>query len=159
MTNDTPGTFDDLQLEINNVPAGSKLYLTRDYTGHYGSRIQFNKDLTIDAQGHTLDCLNEKGCSAFYSSSGTITLLNMRIINGHNDYTDKGGAIYITGSSQYTLKNCIFENNWADDYGGAIYNDVNKPLTILNFPARRGRGFANQKIYFGILLPRRSSEF
>ena len=30
---------------------------------------------------------------------------------------------------------------------------------ILNFPALRGRGFANQKIYFGILLPRRPSEF
>ena len=32
-------------------------------------------------------------------------------------------------------------------------------IDLLNFSARRGRGFANQKIYFGILLPRRSSEF
>lgn len=31
--------------------------------------------------------------------------------------------------------------------------------STLNFPALRGRGFANQKIYFGILLPRRPSEF
>lgn len=46
--NATTGTFDNLQVEINNAPTGSVLNLTRDYTGHYGSRIQFNKDLTID---------------------------------------------------------------------------------------------------------------
>lgn len=49
------GTFDDLQVEINNAPSGSVLNLIRDYNGHYGSRIQFNKDLTIDGQGHTLN--------------------------------------------------------------------------------------------------------
>ena len=126
----SPGTFDDLQVEINNALAGSVLNLTRDYNGAYGSRIQLNKDLTIDGKGHTLNCLNAEGCSAFYSSSGNIVLKNLIIINGHNDYTDNGGAIYITGSAQYTLENCIFQCNWADDYGGAIYNGVNKPLTI-----------------------------
>lgn len=65
--NTNNGTFDDLQNEINNTPAGSVLNLTRDYNGHSGYRIQFNKDLTIDGQGHTLDCLGEGGCSAFYS--------------------------------------------------------------------------------------------
>ena len=34
----------------------SVLNLTRDYNGHKGSRIQLNKDLTIDGQGHTLNC-------------------------------------------------------------------------------------------------------
>ena len=126
------GTFDDLQVEINNSPSGSVLDLYRDYTGNYGSRIHFNKDLTIDGHGHTLDCLNQGGCSVFYSNSGLITLKNLIITNGHNDYTDKGGALYITGSAQYILENCIFENNWAEDYGGAIYNDVDKPLTIFN---------------------------
>lgn len=125
------GTFDDLQVEINNAPVGSVLNLTRDYTGAYGSRIQFNKDLTIDGQGHTLDCLNTE-CTAFYSSSGTITLQNLKIINGHNDDNYEGGAIHIEGSAQYTLINCTLNNNWADDYGGAIYNGVNKPLTIIN---------------------------
>ena len=112
------GTFDDLQVEINNAPSDSVLNLTRDYNGHKGSRIQLNKDLTIDGQGHTLNCLGESGCSAFYSSSGTITLKNLKIINGHNDDTDRGGAIYISGSAQYTIENCTFEKNWADDYGG-----------------------------------------
>ncbi|MBO7735420.1 MAG: hypothetical protein J6S67_22845, partial [Methanobrevibacter sp.] len=117
---------------IDNATEGSVLNLTRDYNGAYGSRIQFNKNLTIDGQGHTLDCLGKGGCSAFYSKSGTITLQNLKIINGHNDFNNKGGAIYIEGSAQYTIINCTFNNNWADDYGGAIYNGVDKPLTIIN---------------------------
>lgn len=56
----------------------------------------------------------------------------MRIINGHNQYSNYGGAIQIMGSSQYTLKNCTFENNWAYAYGGAIYNGVDKSLTIID---------------------------
>ena len=43
-----------------------------------------------------------------------------------------GGAILIDGSAQYTIENCIFENNWADDYGGAISNQAKKLLTIIN---------------------------
>ena len=110
---------------------GSVLKLSRDYNGAYGSRIQFNKDLTIDGQGHTLDCLNTE-CSAFYSSSGNIVLKNLIIKNGHNDDNYNGGAIHIEGSAQYTIEDCIFENNWADDRGGAIYNGADKPLSIIN---------------------------
>lgn len=128
----SPGTFDDLQVEINNAPEGSILYLFRDYNGAYGSRIQFNKDLTIDGNNHTLNCLNNDGCSAFYSNNGNIILKNLKIINGHNDYKDKGGAIYIKDSAKYSLENCEFSNNYADDYGGAIYNEADNPLTVKN---------------------------
>ena len=114
-TSTSPGTFDDLQVEINNAPVGSVLYLSRDYNGAYGLRIHLESDLTIDGQGHTLDCLNTE-CSAFYSSSGNIVLKNLIIKNGHNDDNYNGGAIHIEGSAQYTIENCIFENNWADDY-------------------------------------------
>ena len=131
-TNTQPGTFDDLQVEINNAPVGSVLNLSRDYTGAYGSRIHLESDLTIDGNGHKLDCLKQGGCSAFYSSSGNIVLKNLIIINGHNDYNDLGGAIHIEGSAKYTIENCIFENNFADDKGGAIYNGGNEPLTIIN---------------------------
>ena len=126
------GTFDDLQVEINNAPNNSTLDLNRDYNGHYGSRISLNKDLTIDGHGHTLNCLGEGGCSAFYSSSGTITLKNLKIINGHNDFTNKGGGLYASGTAQYILINCTLQGNWDDDYGGAIYNEGNKPLIIKN---------------------------
>lgn len=132
MISESIASFDDLQVEINNAPEGSVLDLTRDYNGDYGSRIQLHKNLTIDGHGHVLDCLDETGCSAFYSNNGNITLKNLHIKNGCNDFINMGGAIYITGSAQYTIENCIFSNNWADDYGGAIYNGVNKTLTIIN---------------------------
>ena len=130
------GSFAELQAEINNAQSGSVLSLTRDYYGGEGSVVTLNKDLTIDGQGHTIDCLNKEGCSAFSSNSGNIILKNLIIINGNNngnsadDDTYKGGAIIITGSAQYTLENCVLKDNFADDYGGAIYNGVDKPLTI-----------------------------
>ena len=132
---DIPGpkfSFDDLQAEINKAAAESTLTLHCDYKGKENSRIQLNKDLTIEGNGYTIDCAGQSGCSAFYSNSGNIILKNLIIINGHNSDTEKGGAIYINGSAQYTIDHCTFKNNWAEDYGGAIYNDVDKPLTIKN---------------------------
>ena len=131
-------TFDDLQVEINKATEGSVLTLTRDYIGGYGSGIQLDKDLTIDGHGHTIDCLNRS--SAFYSGSGNIILMNLNIINGskgsylnlESGVSDQGGAIHISGSAQYTIINCTFNNNWADNNGGAIYNCVHKPLIIIN---------------------------
>ncbi|WP_295621090.1 right-handed parallel beta-helix repeat-containing protein [uncultured Methanobrevibacter sp.] len=122
------GTFDDLQAEINNASENSVLYLTRDYNVGCGSRIQINKNLTINGQGHTIDCLNRK-YSVFYSNCGNITLINITINKGCDD---KGGAIHIDGSAQYTIENCTFFNNFASDYGGAIYNEGNNILTIKN---------------------------
>ncbi len=119
----TPGTFGDLQSEINNAPTGSVLFLSRDYNGATNSRVNLNKDLTIDGQGHTIDCLGKENCFAFYSKSGTITLKNLIIKNGYNKDTDKGGAIYSIDSSRYVIDNCTFINNYAEDYGGAIYSE------------------------------------
>lgn len=111
------GTF-DLKGEINNAPALSVLYL--DYSGHYGPKIDLSKGLTVDAQGYTLGCLDEKGFSAFYSNSENIVLKNIRI-NGKNDC---GGAALIAGTSRYTLENCTFEINGTDGYDGVIYAET-----------------------------------
>ena len=61
--NTNSGTFDDLQTEINNAPEGSVLNLTRDYNGAKNKVVLLNKNLTIDGQGHTIDCLGDD-CSA-----------------------------------------------------------------------------------------------
>ncbi|WP_407415082.1 right-handed parallel beta-helix repeat-containing protein [Methanobrevibacter sp.] len=119
--NQTPGSFDDLQAEIDNAADGSILVLTRDYYGTENSFVQLDKNLIIDGQGHTIDCLNKDGCSAFYSSKGDITIKNLRIINANNDYN--GGAIYITDDAKYTISNCTFENNRAEKKGGAVYSE------------------------------------
>ncbi len=149
VSNNHAGTFGDLQKEINNASKGSILTLNRDYYGAFGNRVQLNKDLTIDGQGHTIDCLNAKGCSAFYSNSGNIVLKNIKLINGHNDNVNNGGAVYISGSAQYTIENCIFDNNWANKYGGAIYNGVNKQLTIINctFNSNKAADYSGGAIY------------
>lgn len=110
---DSPGTFTDLQNEVNNAPAKSVLILTRDYNGAADSKINLNKDLTIDGQDHTIDFLGKEDCFAFYSKSGTITLKNLIIKNGNNRDTDKGGAICCVDSARYIIDNCTFINNFA----------------------------------------------
>ena len=129
-TKNLPGTFDDLQKLIDNAAEGSTLNLDCDYYGKANSKIILNKDLTINGQGHIIDCKSAKNCYGFYSTIGRITLKNLSIINGHNGDNCKGGAIRIEGSAKYTIKNCIFLNNWADDYGGAIYNGVANTLIL-----------------------------
>ena len=128
----SPGTFKDLQAEIDDAEEGSTLYLTRDYYGQNDICIFINKDLIINGLGHTIDCLGAENCFAFFSIFGKVTLKNLNIINGRNDKTYIGGAIYIGGLAQYTIENCMFINNWADDYGGAICNDGYRQLTIKN---------------------------
>lgn len=128
----SPGTFDELQKEIDKAEKGSILILTRDYNGHKDSCIKLNKDLTIDGQGHAINCMGAYGCSGFYSNTGNIVMKNIRIINGHYDKASSGGgALDINGLAQYNLENCIFENNWAHENGGAIYYD-GKNLTVTN---------------------------
>ena len=133
VSSNSAGTFKDLQKEIDNAPVGSTLDLTRDYMGGHDFKIQLNKDLTIDGHGHVLDggseFLNFFYCG-IHSSSGDIILKNLSIINTKNYDTDYGGAIYITGSAQYTIINCTFENNGAYQSGGAIYSDGDRLLTI-----------------------------
>ena len=128
-------SFDDLQSLIDQSPKGTHLLLYRDYKATNEKGLLLIKDFIIDGQGHTLDCA--KKCRAFYSNAGDIVLRNLNIINGYYDTSstdyqiNSGGAIWIGGKAKYTLENCNFTNNWADDNGGAIYNatlsvDVNE---------------------------------
>ena len=129
-------SFDDLQSLIDQSPKGTHLLLYRDYKATNEKGLLLIKDFIIDGQGHTLDCA--KKCRAFYSNAGDIVLRNLNIINGYYDTSstdyqiNSGGAIWIGGKAKYTLENCNFINNWADDSGGAIYTEARKILTIIN---------------------------
>ena len=128
------GSFDDLQSLIDITPKGTVLMLSRDYKASEDNQITVNKDLIIDGQGHTIDCAGL--CRALYSNSGEIVLRNLKIINGYynsfrpGDKSNNGGAVCIEDDAKYTIENCQFINNWADDLGGAIYNGANNTLTI-----------------------------
>ena len=130
------GSFKDLKSIIDLTPSGTTLYLSRDYKGSEDNQITVNKNLTIDGQGHTLD--GNRACRIFYSTQGNIVLKNLKLINGYvdgwnpDDYSYYGGAILIEVTAKYTIENCLFENNWADDYGGAIANLGNLILTVKN---------------------------
>ena len=119
-------TLKDLQSLVDDAKDDSTVYLDCDYYGVKNSKVTLNKNLTIDGQGHTINCNKADKCFAFYSTKGTIVLKNLNIKNGHNNDLKKGGAIYIGGSASYTLINCNFTDNWAEDHGGAIYNDATK---------------------------------
>ncbi len=108
----------DLQKIISSASAGSTVKLNSSYTP--ASTINIDKSLTIDGAGNTI-----KG--QIKSSSGDITLKNMKFVDGN---THNGGAVYITGSAKFTIINCTFTNNKANHYGGAIYNNVVDTLTI-----------------------------
>ena len=128
-------SFDELQSLIDQLPAGTTLYLYHDYKGAEDKQITINKDLTIDGQGHTIDCASL--CRGIVSKAGKIFLMNLNINNGYlngasTDGRYNGAAIYIEGDAKYTIKYCKFNNNYADDNGGAISNNGKYALTIDN---------------------------
>ena len=73
--------------------------------------------LTINGNGHYIDGSNL--ARIFKVSSGTVTLKNIKFINGNSPKEENGGAILLT-SGKLIIEDCIFENNHADKHGGAI---------------------------------------
>ena len=119
-------SFDDLKSKINGTPAGSTLDLYDDFTNLGGHVLMINKDLTIDGHGHTLDA-HQHGC--FKSTKGHILIKNLIIKNACID----SGAIFIAQDAWYIIDNCSFINNHAlKKRGGAICNIGYNSLTILN---------------------------
>ena len=125
------GTFDELQGIVNNASAGSTVTLDRDYNGTSAKHVTISKSLTIDGNGHTIDCKKEKSCYAFGLTEGTITLKNLIIKNGQGG--DFGGVIFISGSVKCIIDNCTFESNFAKSQGGAIFDGATDgTLTVTN---------------------------
>lgn len=114
------GNLKDLQTVVNNASEKETIYLNKDYKGSEGATVTISKSLTIDGQGHTIDC--NKKCRAFeLKNSKFITIKNLKIINGYDK--SNGGSISITGCNEAKLINCVFENSESEDCGGAVYND------------------------------------
>ena len=120
---DTPGSF----TELNNVIINAKLNnqktvnLTKDYKyqatdGKLKNGIEID-GIIINGFGHTIDGSNL--ARIFSQSSGSVTLNNVKLINGYASSGANGGAYYLS-EGNLTVKNCQFENNYAGRHGGAI---------------------------------------
>ncbi|WP_295616533.1 hypothetical protein [uncultured Methanobrevibacter sp.] len=114
----------DLSFLIDNVAENSILDLGSDYVTIYGKLIiNITESMTIDGHGHTMDLAGgSKHDHYFKVNKGSVTFKNIKFTNGYNKDDDKGGAIFFKSSGVCTLINCIFENCWAEDYGGAVYS-------------------------------------
>ena len=115
------GTFTTLQKKIDDASEGSTITLENDYVYDEGfdtKGIQITKSIIINGNGHTLDGL--KMSRIFEVKSKEIVFNDIRFINGNS--SNDGAAISSTAICQeLTITNCIFNNNEASDYGGAIY--------------------------------------
>ena len=136
-----PLAFTNLQQEISNAN-DPVLYLNHDYSNYENICVKINKDIVIDGQGHTINCLSHGG---FSSSNGNVFLKNLSIINAQVE--KEGGAISISCKAQYTIENCTFLNNNAKSYGGAIYNAGTKPLIINDCTFKSNSGYCGGAIY------------
>ncbi|WP_299525251.1 hypothetical protein [uncultured Methanobrevibacter sp.] len=113
------GKFSDIQKSIDKVDDGGKIYLNGYYSADNSNSVVFiNKNLEIIGGSNTI--LDGKNISCIFSiqeSGSKSTINNLKFINGNSG---QGGAMIILGKD-VTIKNSVFEDNYADHSGGAIY--------------------------------------
>ena len=105
------GTFANFQTVINGASNGDIIEVTGDYYQASTSRININKRVTINGNGHTFDAQYK---STIFYVTQTSTFNNLNLINGK--VTGNGncqqGSILITGTSvSATFNGCSFVNN------------------------------------------------
>ena len=133
-------SFSNLADEIEN--AGTTLDLTKDYTFNNATDnntgILISKDnFVLNGNGFTID--GNKQSRIFNITANNITLSNLVLINANSD---KGGAIYTTGS--LILNNVSFIDNYASKQGAAVglYENVtikcNNSRFIDNYAVEKG---------------------
>ena len=118
----SPGTFTDLNDLISKARLNkTTVNLGMDYKYQTGDN-EFRTGieiggLTINGNGHTIDGSNL--ARIFSQSSGSVTLNNVKLINGYVSGNANGGA-YLLSEGNLTVNKCQFENNFAGRHGGAI---------------------------------------
>ncbi|MEQ9355788.1 putative Ig domain-containing protein, partial [Coleofasciculus chthonoplastes] len=116
-------------IKFSSSIAGDTITLT---TGQL--EISPGKDITIDgadAPGLTISGNNQS--RIFYVNSNqdfnaSLTLRNLNLIDGYT--AEQGGAIEITHQGALTVDNVQFQNNVADNGGGAIYSAWETDLIV-----------------------------
>lgn len=123
-----PKTFTELEKIINSSKSGDTINLDYDYEYNDGfskKGITFDKTLTINGNGHTLDGKNTG--RMFVITGKNVVLKNIIFKNGYS--SESMGAIYCRGD-KFTLTDCTFINCYANGtshldarkvVGGAVY--------------------------------------
>lgn len=128
-----PADLKYLQDEIDKTHEGSTLDLNESLKniGNENKIINIHKNMTIDGHGNTIDFGGSKNCYIDVNE-GNVIFQNIKFINGFNDKSDNGGALYIHKNAQATLINCSFNSNFARKSGGAVYCENKNKLNIYN---------------------------
>lgn len=139
-----PDDYITIQAGIDASVDGDVIIL-RDgvYTGEGNKNVLIDKDIILKSQNGPTNCIidsegNGRGLELRGFTTPIIDGLTIRNGNVKNEYGDAGGGgIYsFTGSyfddSQTIIKNCIIENNIAEDEGGGIYINFSHSVIIDN---------------------------
>lgn len=113
------GKFSDIQKAIDNVGDGGTIHLNGYYSAQNNdSVIYVNKNIRIAGSLDTV--LDGKNISCIFSIQKTgsnCQISNLKFVNGMDVH---GGAMIILGKN-VVVENSVFENNYANHSGGAIY--------------------------------------
>lgn len=113
------GKFSDIQKSIDNVGDGGTIHLNGYYSAQNNdSVIYVNKNIRIAGGLDTV--LDGKNISCIFSIQKTgsnCQISNLKFVNGMDVH---GGAMIILGKN-VVVENSVFENNYANHSGGAIY--------------------------------------
>jgi uncharacterized repeat protein (TIGR01451 family) len=143
------GTFTDLNDAIRTAKVNNQttVTLTQDYKFVSSKDSKLSKGIeidgiTINGNGHVID--GSKLARIFSQSSGSVTLNDVKLVNGYASSNSNGGA-YLLSAGNLTVKNCQFENNYAGRHGGAIGVSSNQGDDYINV---QDSTFANNSAQF-----------
>ena len=109
--------FEDIINAIADAKEGDTLYLERHTYYGNGTQIELTKSIKlIGGNGTVLDG-EGKSIIIYINQANDVTVENITFINGN--YFNAGGAILVRGNNVH-ISNCIFMNNHAANYAGAI---------------------------------------
>ncbi len=126
---DGPADFNNIQAAINDTNDGDiVLVKPGTYIGTGNRNIDFlGKAITVkSAEGWhncTIDCKHQGRAFSFTKAE-----LDTSILDGFNikfGHAVSGGAIYCNSATP-TIRNCRFVENYAEEFGGAIYHSSHK---------------------------------
>jgi predicted outer membrane repeat protein len=113
-----PDTEGGLREAIKNAQNGDTIYLKEGvYSGYDNIAIKISKDIKIKGLSSKV-VLDGKGTNKILSISvKKVFIEQIKFTNGKDS---NGGAIYVDSQGSLDVKKCVFTNNKAGSWGGAI---------------------------------------